>query len=174
MWLDQISNSVSFMFERALISAYGRLCRQSTAHIEHWDLHQFFVFRSYPDAYLSKPTNIRLTNTMSAVANTSDAIKRKTQSIWWRVSQRDMSAKPSRSFCVPSGDLIINFWKRKRFSFIFSVQQCNLNQAGRQNLRSSFSHYTFPLTPDSRMHLLFSCRLQDLINSAKYEYMVVL
>jgi len=51
-----MSNSMSLMFERELISACDRLCRQLTAHIEDWNLYQFFEFRNYPDAYLSKPT----------------------------------------------------------------------------------------------------------------------
>ena len=53
------------MFEKLLISAYDRLCRQSTAHIEHENLYQFLEFRNYPDAYLSKTTNPRLKHTTS-------------------------------------------------------------------------------------------------------------
>jgi len=64
------------MFERKIISAYDRLCRPSTPHIEHWNLYQLFEFRNYPDAYLSKPTNLRLTHMTSA-------LQMITHALWW-------------------------------------------------------------------------------------------
>ena len=65
-WLYQKSNYTSLMFKRKQISAYNRFCRQSTAHIEHKNLYQFFECRNYSDAYLSEPTKLRLTHTSSA------------------------------------------------------------------------------------------------------------
>ena len=36
------------------------------APIKHWNMCQFFEIHNHPDAYLSKPTNLRLTHTTSA------------------------------------------------------------------------------------------------------------
>ena len=58
---------MSVVFERELISAYDRYYRQSTAHIDQWNFYQFFEFCNDTDAYLSRPTNLCLTQTTSAV-----------------------------------------------------------------------------------------------------------
>ena len=48
---------MALIFERELISTYDRL--------EHENLYQICEFRNYPDAYLSKTTNLRLAHTTS-------------------------------------------------------------------------------------------------------------
>jgi len=48
------------MFEREIISAYDSLCRPSRAHIKHWNLCQFFEFRSAPIFAKKKESGKRL------------------------------------------------------------------------------------------------------------------
>jgi len=50
------------MFARDQISVQERLCGHLSAHTEHQILYFFSEFRNYPDAYLSKTTNPRLTH----------------------------------------------------------------------------------------------------------------
>ena len=114
MWLFQISDYTSLMFERELMSVRDKLCG-STTRIEHEILYQFFEFHNYfsenhrPTSYphgeyweCKEKNNARKRDDMQAEVRRRDYTCKRGQEIWMVSRERKNTIKTSEE---QEGDL---------------------------------------------------------------------